>query len=218
MRSRQRIHGIQDTAPSLELRIRNSGEAPATVNIDRTGRKNERDNSKNKTRHGSTGERVTPLNISVHVSSEYGRQRQTKTWNTEPNKGHSSSIWWLQNQVSQCNLKGSKTIAITFCIIDTEGPTIMGLYTVTKLNLTKFNLIYSSLHPREVNRNLENNQTTLHQPESRKVLLRNNGLSISVQYKLLILITTCYTFVLSSTIRKKCHPILSIPQTETPLR
>ena len=51
---------------------------PATVNIDRTGRKNERDNSKNKTRHGSTGERVTPLNISVHVSSEYGRQRQTK--------------------------------------------------------------------------------------------------------------------------------------------
>ena len=59
----------------------------------------------------------------------------------------------------------------------------MGLYTVTELNLTKFNLIYSSLHPREVNRNLENNQTTLHQPESRKVLLRSNGLSISVYYK-----------------------------------
>ena len=63
MRSRQRIHGMQDTAPSLELRIRNSGEASAPVNIDRTGRGNERDNSKNKTRHGSTGEHVTPLNI-----------------------------------------------------------------------------------------------------------------------------------------------------------
>ena len=39
-----------------------------------------------------------------------------------------------------CNLKGRKTIAITFCIIDTEGPAIMGLYTATELNLTKFNL------------------------------------------------------------------------------
>ena len=91
MRSRQRIHGIQDTAPSLELRIPNSGEASAPVNIDRTGRENERDNSKNKTRHGGTGERVTPLNISVHVSSEHGRQRQTKARNTEPIKGHHSS-------------------------------------------------------------------------------------------------------------------------------
>ena len=39
-----------------------------------------------------------------------------------------------------CNLKGSKTMAITFCILDTEGPAIMGLYTATELNLTKFNL------------------------------------------------------------------------------
>ena len=100
MRSRQRIHGIQDTAPSLELRIRNSDEAPATVNIDRTGRKNERDNSKNKTRHGSTGERVTPLNISIHVLSEYGRQRQTKTRNTKPNKGHSSCICMMAQESS----------------------------------------------------------------------------------------------------------------------
>ena len=101
MRSRQRIHGIQDTAPSLELRIPNSGEASAPVNIDRTGRENERDNSKNKTRHRSTGEDVTPLNISGHVSSEHGRQRQTKTRNTEPIKGHHSSrIWWLVQESS----------------------------------------------------------------------------------------------------------------------
>ena len=31
-------------------------------------------------------------------------------------------------------------MAITFCILDTEGPAIMGLYTATELNLTKFNL------------------------------------------------------------------------------
>ena len=117
MRSKQRIHEIQDTVTSFEENFETLAFEPIcvgninqeikahkdevfpTVNVHIAGRGKEETTLKAKIDTGAQGN-VLPLypHLSQHVPPKYQRQRQTKAKNTEPIKSHSSSIWWLRNQ------------------------------------------------------------------------------------------------------------------------
>ena len=107
MRSKQRIHEIQDTVTSFEENFETLAFEPicvgninqeikahkdevfATVNVDAL---------KAKIDTGAQGNVLPHPHLSQHVPPKYQRQRQTKAKNTEPIKSHSNSIWWLRNQ------------------------------------------------------------------------------------------------------------------------
>ena len=108
MRLPQGIHYIQNTARSLEEEFEtlaficvgnikqgnHDRKVFATINIDITGRANEKRTLKTKVGTQEHRESVTPSNLSEHVSLEYQCQQQTKTRNTEPIEGHHSSRIW----------------------------------------------------------------------------------------------------------------------------
>ena len=153
MRSKQRIHEIQDTAISFEENFETLAFEPikadkdevfATVNVDIAGRGKEETTLKAKIDTGAQGN-VLPLHIyhnmypqNINANSK-PRPRTLSQSKVILVAYGGSEIKHFGTAKIPCEFKGIK-ITATFYVTDTSGPAIIGLCTATQLKLVKFNL------------------------------------------------------------------------------
>ena len=162
MRSKQRIHKIQDTATSFKENFETLAFEPIcvgninqeikahkdevfpTVNVNIPGRGKEETTLKAKIDTGAQGNvlplriyrNMYPQNINANGKPRLRTLNQSKVIQVAYG---GSEIKHFGTAKIPCEFKGIK-ITATFYVTDTSSPAIIGLHTATQLNLVKFNL------------------------------------------------------------------------------